>query len=143
MFQTIKSKVTDISNKTDNKISELDQSSDQKWQRLGRVVEDLTNKVETIWFPFEVLAYQGMTAQQTISTKNSTALQHCSNVSTTPITAMGCRQCLPLSVVHLKSKHCRKPHCCNANGVVQGRNHRENLGATVPIVGRICPPWLE
>ena len=35
---------------------------------------------------------------------------YCPNVSTTPITAMGCRQCLPLSVVHLKSKHCRKPH---------------------------------
>ena len=29
---------------------------------------------------------------------------------------MGCRQCLPLSVVHLKGKHCRKPHC--RNGVV-------------------------
>ena len=35
----------------------------------------------------------------------------CSNVSTTPITAMGCRQCLPLSVVQLKGKHCRKHHC--------------------------------
>ena len=33
------------------------------------------------------------------------------NVSTTPITAMGCRQCLPLYVVQLKGKHCR-------NGVV-------------------------
>ena len=29
---------------------------------------------------------------------------------------MGCRQCLPLSVVQLKGKHYRKPHCCN--GVV-------------------------
>ena len=38
------------------------------------------------------------------------------NVSTTPIMAMGCRQCLPLSVVQLKGKHCRKPHC--RNGVV-------------------------
>ena len=38
---------------------------------------------------------------------------HCLNVSTTPITAMGCRQCLPLSVVQLKGKHCRKPHCRN------------------------------
>ena len=35
---------------------------------------------------------------------------------TTPITAIGCRQCLPLSVVQLKGKHCRKPHC--RNGVV-------------------------
>ena len=40
----------------------------------------------------------------------------CLNVSTTPITAMGCRQCLPLSVVQLKGKHCRKPHC--RNGVI-------------------------
>ena len=39
------------------------------------------------------------------------------NVSTTPITAMGCRQCLPLSVVQLKGKDCRKPHC-RINGVV-------------------------
>ena len=38
------------------------------------------------------------------------------NVSTTPITAMGCRQCLLLNVVQLKGKHCRKPHC--RNGVV-------------------------
>ena len=38
------------------------------------------------------------------------------SVSTTPITAMGWRQCLPLSVVQLKGKHCRKPHC--RNGVV-------------------------
>ena len=41
---------------------------------------------------------------------------YCPNVSTTPIKAMGCRQCLPLSVVQLKGKHCRKPHC--RNGVV-------------------------
>ena len=26
---------------------------------------------------------------------------------------MECRQCLPLSVVQLKGKHCRKPHCRN------------------------------
>ena len=30
--------------------------------------------------------------------------------------SMGCRQCSSLSVVQLKGKHCRKPHCCN--GVV-------------------------
>ena len=41
---------------------------------------------------------------------------HSPNISTTPITAMGCRQCLPLSVVQLKGKHCRKPHC--RNGIV-------------------------
>ena len=35
------------------------------------------------------------------------------NVSTTPITAMGCRQCLPLSVVQLEGKHCRKLHSRN------------------------------
>ena len=33
-----------------------------------------------------------------------------------PLRQRGCRQCLPLSVVELKGKHCRKPHCCN--GVV-------------------------
>ena len=38
------------------------------------------------------------------------------SVSTTPITTMGCRQSLLLSVVQLKGKHCRKPHC--GNGVV-------------------------
>ena len=38
------------------------------------------------------------------------------NLSTT--TEMGCRQCLPLSVVQLKGKHCRKPHCHYSNGVV-------------------------
>ena len=38
------------------------------------------------------------------------------NISTNPIMAMGCWQCLSLSVVQLKGKHCRKPHC--RNGVV-------------------------
>ena len=32
---------------------------------------------------------------------------------TTPITPMGRRQCLPLNVVQLKCKRCRKPHCRN------------------------------
>ena len=32
-------------------------------------------------------------------------------VSTTIIMAMGCWQCLPLSVVQLKDKLSRKPHC--------------------------------
>ena len=45
----------------------------------------------------------------------------CPNGSTTPITAMGFRQCLPLSVVQLKSKHCRNPHC--RNGVVDTFGH--------------------
>ena len=45
----------------------------------------------------------------------------CSNVCTTPIREMGCRQCLPLSVVQLKGKHCRKPHC--RNGVVDTFGH--------------------
>ena len=34
---------------------------------------------------------------------------------------MRCRQCLPLSVVPLKGKHCRKPHC--RNGVVDTFGH--------------------
>ena len=38
------------------------------------------------------------------------------NASTTPITAMGCQQCLSLSVVQLKGKHCPNPHF--HNGVV-------------------------
>ena len=51
---------------------------------------------------------------------------HSPNVSTTPITAMECRQCLPLSDVQLKGKHCRKPHCrkphCR-NGVIDTFGH--------------------
>ena len=38
-------------------------------------------------------------------------VQSCPNVSTTTIMAMGCRQCLPLSVVQLKGKDCSKSHC--------------------------------
>ena len=37
--------------------------------------------------------------------------RYCSNLSTTPITAMGCQQCLPLIVVQLKGKHYPKKHC--------------------------------
>ena len=40
----------------------------------------------------------------------------CRNVPTTPIVAKGCQHCLPLSVVQLHGKHCRKPHC--HNGIV-------------------------
>ena len=52
--------------------------------------------------------------KKTILSNNTKVLSICQithgpNVSTTPITAMGCRQCLPLSVVQLKGKHCRKP----------------------------------
>ena len=43
------------------------------------------------------------------------------NVSTTPITAIGCRQCLPLSVVQLKGKHSWKPQC--RNGIVDTFGH--------------------
>ena len=44
-----------------------------------------------------------------IREKSTSGNSFCLNVSTTPITAMGCRQCLTLSV-QLKGKHCRKPH---------------------------------
>ena len=37
---------------------------------------------------------------------------------------MGCQQCLPLSVVKLKGKHCQKPHC--RNGVVGTFGHTMN-----------------
>ena len=48
--------------------------------------------------------------RRTQSTNNAVA---CLNVSTTPITAMRCRQCLSLSVDQLKGKHCQKPHYGN------------------------------
>ena len=35
----------------------------------------------------------------------------CPNEYTTPITAVRYRQCLPLSVVKLKGKHCQKDYC--------------------------------
>ena len=44
-------------------------------------------------------------------------------VSTTPITAMGCQQCLPFSVVQLKGKYCWNPHC--PNGVVDTQKPTE------------------
>ena len=48
-------------------------------------------------------------------------MMQCPNVPTNPIMAIGCRQCLPLSVVQLKGKPCRKPHC--RNGVVDTFGH--------------------
>ena len=53
------------------------------------------------------------------------------NASTTPITAMGCRQCLPLNVVQLKGKHCRKTHC--RNGVVNTFGHFGSTQSICPI----------
>ena len=43
------------------------------------------------------------------------------SVSTSPITAMGCRQCWPLSVFQLKGKHCRKANY--RNGVLDTFGH--------------------
>ena len=62
--------------------------------------------------PSESWGYHNLTANYFEDHRNC----NCPNVSTTPIMAMGCRQCLSLSVVQLKGKHCRKPHC--RNGVV-------------------------
>ena len=45
------------------------------------------------------------------------------NVSATPITAMGCRQCLPLSFVQLKQ--CPKPHWRNVIADMFGPSHVE------------------
>ena len=105
MFQTIKSKVTDISNKTDGKISEVDQSSDQKWQTLGRLVEDLSNKVKTICFPSEVLAHLHMTLIEFPPLTNWVYLR------TTFVTSYFCPrtflECFILDSCCSKAKHCR------------------------------------
>ena len=74
---------------------------------------------------------------QTIGTR------HGLNVSTTPIMAMGCWQCLPLSVVQLKVKHCRKPHC--SNGVVDTFGQSQVVKATAPHRNKqlmVCEPKL-
>ena len=50
------------------------------------------------------------------SSLNQNPLWQSPNVSITLIMAMGCRQCLPLSVFQLKGKHCR-------NGIVDTFGH--------------------
>jgi hypothetical protein len=40
--------------------------------------------------------------------KLTTLICECLNISTTPITAIGCQQCLPLIVVQLKAKYYQK-----------------------------------
>ena len=44
-----------------------------------------------------------------------------SNVSTTTITAMECRQCIPLRVVQLKGKYCQKPIAVTGSRYVWAR----------------------
>ena len=71
------------------------------------------------------------------------------NESTTPITAMGCQQYLPLSVVQLKDKHCQKSHCCN--GVVdtfgpcglglQSSHHEVPGSNQLQDDSRVTPKW--
>ena len=47
--------------------------------------------------------------RSTVSKKSSRDRRvYSPNVSTIPITAMGCQQCIPFSVVKLKGKHCQK-----------------------------------
>ena len=66
--------------------------------------------------------------------KNSTLRP---NVSTTPITAKGCRQCLLLRVVQLKGEHCQKTH--RRNGV-QAFPPSHYLPPPPPKYQKI-PPW--
>ena len=72
-----------------------------------------SNKRSNIFHINLQIIYVFKDAQIKVPTFNG---QLCPNVSKTPITAMGCRQFLPRSVVQLKGKHCQKNHCCN--GVV-------------------------
>ena len=52
---------------------------------------------------------------------------YCPNVFTIPIMAMGCRQCLPFSVVQLKGKHCQKTIAVNPIAVAGCILHRACL----------------
>ena len=61
--------------------------------------------------------------------------------TTTPIMVMGCRQCLPLSVVQLKGKHCRKPHC--RNGVVDMFGQWLRTLAVNLILQLLLSPWAR
>ena len=55
---------------------------------------------------------------------------------------MACQQYLPLSVVQLKGKHCRKPHCCN--GVLDMFGHGlEGSGDVVCLGGHRSQGDLE
>ena len=67
-------------------------------------------------FFFCIKMGQGVLGLSPAWEENKQTMWYSPNVSTTSVTAMGCRQCFPLSVVQLKGKHCPKPHCCN--GVV-------------------------
>ena len=64
--------------------------------------------------------------------------RECPNVSTTPITAMGCRQCLPLSVVQLKDKHCQKTHCHKVMGFQICSGHGSWFGYRRDNTGYLC-----
>ena len=67
----------------------------------------------------------------------------CPNVSTTPIMAMGCQQCLPLSVVQLKGKHFRKPHCLNGVVDTLGQNSQSQHRAVVKLTTMLSCYWLS
>ena len=62
---------------------------------------------------FHVFHYQNKNETFSVMLYRKKWKSLCRNVSTIPITAMGCQQCLPLSVVQLKDKHCWKLHCRN------------------------------
>ena len=74
-----------------------------------------------IYHKFDKNSWKPLTGQLTFTECLSVLMTLWPNVSITPNTAMGCRQCLPLRVVQLKGKHCRKPHC--RNGVVDTVGH--------------------
>ena len=72
-----------------------------------------------------LMSHQKFRQSQYSAGVNTTKLCfHCLNVSTTPIVVIKYRRCLSLSVVQLKGKHRRKPHC--SNGVVDKLKDLEN-----------------
>ena len=54
--------------------------------------------------------------------------------------AMGCRQCLSLSVVQLKGKHCQKPYCRNAVPSLHEKYHKNVLQCLIFSLENKCMP---
>ena len=102
------------------------------WQWFTRTLNFwYLKKVSLNWILSKAVVKQNQYQIKTILDSPPFLIQHSNPArtylhSTTPITAMGCRQCLPLSVVQLKGKHCRKPHC---QGCLKKQNYPLRLSA--------------
>lgn len=90
------------------------QSFRQNWRHINKIKTSVPASVNYLYEQFAmffVIFHQFLSGSDLRSILSSVTQRQCPNTSTIPIRAIGCQQCLSLSVVQLKGKRCWNLHC--------------------------------